>query len=64
MRPSKLLAGLAFLLLVPGSIALAFAGYDAGLYPYLAVPMAFGVIFGVLAFGTLAILPVVRRRLG
>lgn len=63
MRPSQFLAVLAFLGLVPGGIWLSYAGHEAGLYPYLAVPIAFGIMFAVGATVFMAVLPSVRRRL-
>ena len=58
--PSRLLAGLAFVLLVPGSIALAYLGFDRGLYGSRAVPIALGLIV-VVGFGVLfLVLPRLR----
>lgn len=62
MRASGLLAGVAFLGLVPGAIAAAYAGYWGGLYPYAAIPLAFGVVLVVALAGLFALLPAVRRH--
>ena len=64
MRPSQLLAALAFLSVVPASVYLAFVGHDAGLYPYGAVPIAFGVIFALAVVVLFALLPAVKEYLG
>lgn len=63
MRPSQVLAVAAYLLVVPGCIWLAYAGSRAGVYPYAAIPIAFGVAFAVATVALLAALPAVRRRL-
>lgn len=64
MRPSKFIALLAFFALVPGSIWLAYRGHGVGLYPYEAVPLAFGFIFAVGVSVLFVVLPVVSDRWG
>lgn len=58
---SRWIATLSYLVLVPGSIALAYLGYRRGLYGYLAVPIAFGVIVAVALGALLLVLPRIRR---
>lgn len=60
MQYSQLLAVLAFLGFVPGAIWLAYAGHDAGYYPYSAVPIAFGLAFVVGIAALFAVLPRLR----
>lgn len=60
-RPSRWLASLALLLVVPGGIWLAYVGSSRGLYPTILVPVAFGVILAVAAVALFAGLPVLRR---
>jgi len=60
-QPSRWVASAAFLVVVPGSIALGYLGYSWGFYPYFAIPIAIGVIL-VIAFAALfALLPTMRR---
>jgi hypothetical protein len=46
-RTRRLVASLSLLLVVPTCIALAYLGYEAGLYPYLAVPLALAALLAV-----------------
>ena len=61
MHPSKVVAALAFLGLVPASIWVAHLGYDYGLYPYLAIPIAFGVLVAGALVVLFLTLPVLRQ---
>lgn len=63
MRYSSAIAVAVFLGLVPAAVWVAFAGHEAGLYPRLAVPIAFGVLFALSIAVAFAVLPRVRRRL-
>lgn len=63
MRPSQALAGLAFLALVPLAIWVSYLGYERGLYPYLAVPIAFGVVVAVVVVALFVALPRLRATL-
>ena len=63
MRPSQVVAGLAFLTLVPLAIWLSYLGHERGLYPYLAIPVAFGVVVAVAVIALFAVLPSVRTYL-
>lgn len=58
---SRWLASAGFLLLVPVAIWLGYVGHDHGLYPQLAIPIAFGVVVAVGTVLLFAILPVLRR---
>jgi len=62
VRYSSVLAVAVFLGLVPATVAIAFAGHRADLYPRLAAPVVFGVLFAVSIGAVFAVLPVVRRR--
>lgn len=62
MRPSQAVAGLAFLALVPLAIWLSYMGHERGLYPYLAIPVAFGVLVAVAVLALFVLLPVVRGQ--
>lgn len=55
---SSLLAGLAFFLFVPGSIALAYLGYSRGFYSYGAIP---AIVAGILVVGFTALFLVLPR---
>lgn len=59
MRVSRLLAVAAYICVVPGSFAVAYLGFTAGYYPYIAVPVAFGVVL----VATVAVLFVVLAKL-
>jgi small basic protein len=63
VRPSQVVAGLAFLALVPLGIWLSYLGHERGLYPHLAIPVAFGVVVAVSILALFAALPWLRRRL-
>lgn len=60
-QPSRWLASAGFLLLVPGSIWLAYVGSDHGLYPQLVIPIVFGVLVAVGTGVLFAVLPVLKR---
>jgi len=60
VRPSKLIAVLAFIGLVPASIAVAYAG-SGQLYGHSAIPVVFGLVFAVGLVGTFLIIPVLRE---
>ena len=60
MRPSKLIAVLAFLGLVPASLAVAYAGSPT-FYGHSAIPVVFAVVFAVGLVGTFLIIPVLRE---
>ena len=63
MEVSRWIATLSLLLAVPVSIWLAYAGYQRDVYPYPAIPFAFGgivlVSFGLLLF---VVLPFLNSR--
>lgn len=59
--PSRWLASVGFLLLVPGSIWLAYVGRDHGLYPRIAIPIVFGLLVAAGAVVLFATLPLLRR---
>lgn len=63
MRPSQVIAGLAFLAVVPLAIWIAYQGHERGLYPYLAVPIAFGVVVVVVVVALFVALPRLRASL-
>lgn len=60
MRPSKLIAVLAFLGLVPASIAAAYAG-SGTFYGHSAIPVVFALVFAVGLIATFALIPVLRE---
>ena len=59
--PSRWVASAGFLLLVPGSIWLAYLGRDYGLYPQVLIPIVFGVLVAVGVGVLFAVLPVLKR---
>lgn len=61
IRFSRWLASIAFLLLVPLAIWLAYAGTDYGLYPPILVPVAVGGVLVVGLAGLFVVLPLLRR---
>lgn len=60
-QPSRWLASAGFLLLVPGSIWLAYVGRDHGLYPRIVIPIVFGLLVVAGSVVLFAVLPWLRR---
>lgn len=60
-KPSSWLASAGFLLLVPGSIWLAYVGRDHGLYPRIAIPIVFGLLVAAGIVALFAVLPALKR---
>lgn len=60
-QPSRWIASAGFLLLVPGSIWLAYVGRDLGLYPELVIPIVFGLLVAVGTGLLFAVLPALKR---
>lgn len=58
---SRWLASAGFLLLVPGSIWLAYVGTDHGLYPRIVIPIVFGLLVAAGSIVLFAALPRLRR---
>ena len=63
MRPSQAVAGIALLAVVPLAIWLSYLGHQWGLYPYLVVPIAFGVVVALAVIVLFLLLPRLRARL-
>lgn len=61
MRPSRVLASLGLLLLVPVCVGVAVLGHDLGYYPYAAAPFVVAAAVVVATGGLFALLPRLRR---